>query len=74
GGWANPTEAASIGAASCGIISWLAGGLTWKGLVDSILQTAMASAMIFMVLIGAEFIELCVSPYSDASPIGKLGG
>ncbi|WP_340642928.1 TRAP transporter large permease subunit [Pasteurella multocida] len=57
GGWANPTEAASIGAASCGIISWLSGGLTWKGLVDSILQTAMASAMIFMVLIGADLLN-----------------
>ncbi|PJG85085.1 TRAP transporter large permease [Conservatibacter flavescens] len=57
GGWANPTESASIGAAACGIISWLSGGLTWKGLIQSILQTAASSAMIFMVLIGADLLN-----------------
>jgi C4-dicarboxylate transporter DctM subunit len=30
GGWANPTEAASIGAAACGIIAVINGGMRWK--------------------------------------------
>ncbi|TYG34406.1 TRAP transporter large permease [Lonepinella koalarum] len=57
GGWANPTEAASIGALACGVISWLSGGLNWRGVINSILQTAISSAMIFMVLIGADLLN-----------------
>ncbi|MDY4479831.1 MAG: TRAP transporter large permease [[Pasteurella] aerogenes] len=57
GGWANPTESASIGAAACGIIAWLSGDLKWNGVVNSILQTAVSSAMIFMVLIGADLLN-----------------
>lgn len=57
GGWANPTESASIGAAACGIIAWLSGDLKWHGVINSILQTAISSAMIFMVLIGADLLN-----------------
>ncbi|MDA3977650.1 TRAP transporter large permease [Gallibacterium sp. AGMB14963] len=56
-GWANPTESASIGAAACGVIAWLNGGLTWRGVLDSILGTATTTAMIFMVLIGADLLN-----------------
>ncbi|MBS7349447.1 MAG: TRAP transporter large permease subunit [Comamonas sp.] len=37
-GWANPTEAASIGAAACGILAVLTGGLRLTGFVKSIYQ------------------------------------
>ena len=57
GGWANPTEAASIGAAACGVLAFVTGGMRWKGLSDSILGTAHATAMIFMVLIGADLLN-----------------
>ncbi|QDF98051.1 C4-dicarboxylate ABC transporter permease [Azoarcus sp. DD4] len=57
GGWANPTEAASIGAAACGVLAVATGGMRWKGLSDSILGTAHATAMIFMVLIGADLLN-----------------
>ena len=46
GGWANPTEAAAIGAAACGILAVVSGGMRAKGLVDSALGTAQATAMI----------------------------
>lgn len=57
GGWANPTEAASIGAAACGIIAVVSGGMRAKGFRLSIYGTAHATGMIFMVLIGADLLN-----------------
>lgn len=57
GGWANPTEAASIGAAACGILAVISGGMRWRGFARSVLGTAHATAMIFLVLIGADFLN-----------------
>ncbi|MEN9985323.1 MAG: hypothetical protein RI925_825 [Pseudomonadota bacterium] len=57
GGWANPTEAASIGAAACGVLAVVTGGMRSKGFLDSIYGTAHATGMIFMVLIGADLLN-----------------
>jgi tripartite ATP-independent transporter DctM subunit len=57
GGWANPTEAASIGAAACGILAIITGGMRWKGIKESLMGTAYATAMIFMVLLGADLLN-----------------
>jgi C4-dicarboxylate transporter, DctM subunit len=57
GGWANPTEAASIGAAACGLIAVLRGGMRGSGLMQSIVGTAHATAMIYMVLLGADLLN-----------------
>lgn len=57
GGWANPTEAASIGAAACGVLAVLTGGMRGKGFLESIYGTAHATGMIFMVLIGADLLN-----------------
>ena len=57
GGWANPTEAASIGAAACGIIAAVSGGMRTENFLKSIYGTAHATGMIFMVLIGADLLN-----------------
>ncbi len=57
GGWANPTEAAAIGAAACGILALVTGGMGMKGVIDSALGTAQATAMIFLVLLGADMLN-----------------
>jgi C4-dicarboxylate transporter DctM subunit len=57
GGWANPTEAAAIGAAACGILAVATGGMRLSGLVASALGTAQATAMIFLVLLGADMMN-----------------
>ena len=57
GGWASPTEATSIGAAGCGLIAYFFGGLRRKELVTSIYRTAIATAMIFLVLVGADLLN-----------------
>ncbi len=56
GGWANPTEAASIGAAACGLIA-VASGMRLQGIINSLLGTAQATAMIFLVLLGADMLN-----------------
>ncbi|MEY2874765.1 MAG: hypothetical protein RLZZ373_2136 [Pseudomonadota bacterium] len=57
GGWANPTEAASIGAAACGVLAVVKGGLRWPGIRQSLIGTAHATAMIFLVLLGADLLN-----------------
>jgi len=57
GGWANPTEAAAIGAAACGVIAVVSGGMRMRGLIDSALGTAQSTAMIFLILLGADMMN-----------------
>ncbi|RZS56908.1 TRAP transporter large permease [Sphaerotilus mobilis] len=57
GGWANPTEAAAIGAAACGLLAVAGGGMRLRGLLASTLGTAQATAMIFLVLLGADMLN-----------------
>ena len=57
GGWANPTEAASIGVAACGILAVITGGMRLEGIIKSLVGTAEATAMIFLVLLGADMLN-----------------
>jgi tripartite ATP-independent transporter DctM subunit len=61
GGWANPTEAAAIGAAACGLIAVIGGGMRLRGLLESALGTAQATAMIFLVLLGADMLNTALA-------------
>ena len=61
GGWANPTEAAAIGAAACGILAVASGGMRLKGLIDSAAGMAQATAMIFLVLMGADMLNTALA-------------
>src|SRR5215831_7128347 len=61
GGWANPTEAAAIGAAACGVLAVASGGMRLEGLIASALGTAQATAMIFLVLLGADQLNTALA-------------
>jgi tripartite ATP-independent transporter DctM subunit len=61
GGWANPTEAAAIGAAACGILAVVTGGMRLPGILASALGTAQATAMIFLVLLGADMLNTALA-------------
>ena len=61
GGWANPTEAASIGAASCGILAFTSGNMRWEQVEKTLLGTAMATAMIYLVLLGADMMNTALA-------------
>jgi len=61
GGWANPTEAAAIGAAACGAIAVVNGGMNLRGMIATALGTAQATAMIFLVLLGADQLNTALA-------------
>ena len=61
GGWANPTEAAAIGAAACGAIAVVNGGMKLRGAIATALGTAQATAMIFLVLVGADQLNTALA-------------
>jgi tripartite ATP-independent transporter DctM subunit len=61
GGWANPTEAAAIGAAACGLIAVIGGGMRLRGVLESALGTAQTTAMIFLVLLGADMLNTALA-------------
>ncbi|MEO4002168.1 TRAP transporter large permease subunit [Mesorhizobium sp. CAU 1732] len=52
-GWATPTEASGIGAFGALLLAWFNGKLTRKTLDSVCIQTALTSAMIFLVFGGA---------------------
>jgi len=54
-GWFTPTEGAAVGAAGTGLIALVSGNLNWKVFSDSIISTAMSTAMIFFIVLGASF-------------------
>jgi C4-dicarboxylate transporter, DctM subunit len=70
-GWFTPTEAAAVGAAGTGLIALLNGGLTRRTLMESILGTAAATAMIFFIVFGASmfnsFLALSQLPQQAAA-------
>jgi C4-dicarboxylate transporter, DctM subunit len=48
-----PTEGAGIGAVGMFLIAVFYGGMRLQGFIDTLLETAMTSAMIFVILLGA---------------------
>ena len=54
-GWFTPTEGAAVGAAGTGIIALVSGNLSWAVFKQSIIATAMSTAMIFFIVLGAAF-------------------
>ncbi len=76
-GWFTPTEGAAVGAAGTGLVALLNGGLTWKTLVESILSTAAATAMIFFIVYGAaffnSFLALSQMPQITAAWVSEQG-
>lgn len=56
-GWFTPSEAAAIGAACCGLLAFFKGALNLKSFNEAIGATASNSAMIFMIILGAGFLN-----------------
>jgi tripartite ATP-independent transporter DctM subunit len=52
-GWFTPTEGAAVGTTATGLLALASGKLTWRELGDCIRQTAVATGMIFFIVLGA---------------------
>ena len=53
-GWFTPTEGAAVGAAGTGLLALVRGNMTWALFKESIITTAVSSAMIFFIVLGAK--------------------
>jgi tripartite ATP-independent transporter DctM subunit len=56
GGIFTPTEGASVGALGTFIVGLLKGELKWPGVRRALLSTAEATAMVFMIFLGADML------------------
>ena len=76
-GWFTPTEAAAVGAAGAGLVAYANGGLTWSGLSEAMLETAVATGMIFFILLGAAvfngFLAFSQLPQEAATAVAESG-
>ena len=72
-----PTEGAAIGAFGTGLSAWFSGGLTRKTLLAAVLGTAVATGMIFMIVLGAgvynTFLALSQLPQVAANAVSGWG-
>ena len=76
GGIFTPTEAASVGTIGAGVLA-VAKGMRFDGLMESLYSTAEATAMIFLILLGADvlnvFLALTQMPAELASWVSGSG-
>lgn len=76
-GFFTPTEGAAVGAASTAVIAYVRGGMRTKGLIECLLGTAKITAMIFLILIGADlfnaFLAITQMPTQAANAIAESG-
>jgi tripartite ATP-independent transporter DctM subunit len=77
GGFFTPIEAAGMGAAASLVIAAMTGGLTRAGLTRAFRDSAVASAMIFAIIIGAEifgnFVTFAGLPDRLSDIVSTLG-
>jgi len=77
GGVFTPTEAAAVGTAGALFFAVWLGGMRWDGLVDCLYGTAEATGMIFLILLGADvlnvFLALTQMPGELAQWVGQSG-
>jgi tripartite ATP-independent transporter DctM subunit len=61
GGYFTPTEGAAIGAVVTGLYAVLTGRLGFRGFVETSLETAGATALIFAILFGADLFNVALA-------------
>ncbi|WP_134681513.1 TRAP transporter large permease [Paracoccus ravus] len=76
-GWFTPTEAAAVGAFGAGVLAIFHGGMRLSGLMACLRGTAQTSAMIFLIMLGAEmfnaFLAQTQTPMLAAQAIQNAG-
>jgi tripartite ATP-independent transporter DctM subunit len=77
GGIFTPTEGAAVGAVATGLLAWRRGGLRGRRLREAFEATASATAMVFLIVLGAaaynSFLALSQLPQELASWVGEQG-
>ena len=71
-GWFTPTEGGAIGAGGTGLIAISSKNFKLNDLIDVIESTAVTSAMIFLVLLGAEFFNSFIALTQLPNQLGEI--
>ena len=71
-GWFTPTEGGAIGAGGAGLIAISNKNFKFEDLVEVIESTAITSAMIFLVLLGAEFFNSFIALTQLPNQLGEI--
>jgi tripartite ATP-independent transporter DctM subunit len=71
-GWFSPTEGAAIGAAAVGVLAVVFGGMRWKGLRACLVDTAETTALIFLILMGAEIFNAFLALSQMPQELGQV--
>ena len=74
GGVFTPTEGAAVGAISMLVVGVAQRSLSFKGIIESIKQTAETSAMIFIILLGSEVFDAFLALVAAARDRCAAGG
>lgn len=72
GGVFTPTEAASVGALATGLIAWRGGGLRGRGFLECLYGTASATGMIFLIMLGADLLNVFLAMTRMPDELAKL--
>jgi len=60
GGYATPTEAATIGVLGALVLAWWSRSLSWASFMDSLMGAVRTSCMIAFILAGAAFLSIAM--------------
>jgi tripartite ATP-independent transporter DctM subunit len=71
GGYFTPTEAASVGTVATAFVAWKSGGLKGRGFLECVYGTASATAMIFLILLGADVLNVFLALTQMPSELAK---
>jgi tripartite ATP-independent transporter DctM subunit len=76
-GWFSPTEAAAVAAFAAIVIGFATGAMTWRSLLEAILETVYTTAAVFFIVVGAfifsRFIVLTQFPNELAKMVLAAG-
>ena len=71
-GWFSPTEGAAIGAAAVGLLAITVGGMRWQGMRACLVDTAETTALIFLILMGAEIFNAFLALTQMPQELGQV--
>jgi len=71
-GWFSPTEGAAIGAAAVGLLAITVGGMRWQGTRACLVDTAETTALIFLILMGAEIFNAFLALSQMPQELGQV--
>ena len=72
GGYATPTEAATIGVIGALILAWSSKSLSFKSFMDSLLGAVKTSCMINFIIVGAAFLSLAMGYTGIPKQLGQV--